>query len=492
MEFTRVMWASDKARALWEPRVKRVSVAFINIERLSIADGWRTVALQTCRPSYLPDLARRLLADGLSVLPLDLIGFGGSYAAGSVPVVAGQPWEYRVAVGRPESLARYVAEVESALDDGPIGRLLGYPDCCRAWFKRHWVEEGSIDPTLKMVKAYTQDVEAAGPWQANILLRWLGVRAVPHLPCSFTCENTVRAAELYVDAGRAHGYAEEMGWLEQMLSWPMEYSALHGVLEVKTPVLKISATTVYTPHVRRLRRSGTQWPEEGARGVVFPYNAHSKSKSDRKFDPPESLERETMELHKIGLDYLPPARLSEWKEWEDNGFSSAEAMVASHDVIRRVLQSSPPKGPIVDLGCGNGALLAALGKDHVGVKLVGVESDWKRTDLLSSVMRRTTDAGVQINRGNLFDFELPECATVILMPGRLSEVAPARALALRTRLDKAHQVVVYAYGDWLDRCTLSSLVEAAGLGSICFVEGRTNPVAAAGVLAKRRSSRVIA
>ena len=105
----------------------------------------------------------------------------------------------------------------------------------------------------------------------NMLWRWIGVRAVPHLPCSFDCAGTIRFGEQFLALGRRLGYAEEIGWIEEILSWPVEWSALHGIAEVKTPVLKMITATDATPYKYTVQIKGEKYPSEGATGLYFPY-----------------------------------------------------------------------------------------------------------------------------------------------------------------------------------------------------------------------------
>jgi MoaA/NifB/PqqE/SkfB family radical SAM enzyme len=62
-----------------------------------------------------------------------------------------------------------------------------------------------------------------------------------------------------------------MDWLSEMLSWPFEWSSLHGIAEIRTPILKIAATTDAAAHKHTVQCKGDSYPEEGAAGVVFPY-----------------------------------------------------------------------------------------------------------------------------------------------------------------------------------------------------------------------------
>src|SRR5690606_6373845 len=138
------------------------------------------------------------------------------------------------------------------------------PKCCRDFFRDVWGRY--IDTTWHSAcrtkeaehrvsdqkpvslegtpgRRVSETLKVSGPPEANLLLRWIGVRAVPHLPHSFDCPKTVELGRKLIDVGRAHGYQEEMDWLLEMLSWPVEWSALHGIAVIVTPVLKISTNT---------------------------------------------------------------------------------------------------------------------------------------------------------------------------------------------------------------------------------------------------------
>ena len=98
----------------------------------------------------------------------------------------------------------------------------------------------------------------------------MGARAVPHLPCRFDCAATVEFADRLLAVGRESGFDEEMDWLLEVLSWPVEWSALHGIAEIKTPVLKVVTRTDATPGATWCAGPAEAYPAEGARGLSFP------------------------------------------------------------------------------------------------------------------------------------------------------------------------------------------------------------------------------
>jgi hypothetical protein len=62
-------------------------------------------------------------------------------------------------------------------DDETMGRLLGFPACCIAFFRRTWVEDACVDTTWAMASASASadesgrliEIHPDTPFQANIL-----------------------------------------------------------------------------------------------------------------------------------------------------------------------------------------------------------------------------------------------------------------------------------------------------------------------------------
>jgi hypothetical protein len=275
-EFQRVSWVSDRAREVWEPRIRRIFQAWMEIEVLAVVDGVRECGVSSVAAERLPEVAGRHARRDLSTLPLAILGAANySYQNAATAPVYGQPFQYRVVVGTPANVARLQAAWD-ACDQETIGALLGYPSCCRRFFHDVWVEHDLRDTTWPMAAA-ASDVEGPrlreveGPFAANILWRWTGVRAVSHLPCRFDCEATAQLGERLLAVGRSHGFADEMGWIEEILQWPVEWSCLHGIAEVKTPILKLVTSTDATASKYVVRRKGNRYPAEGARGLSFAF-----------------------------------------------------------------------------------------------------------------------------------------------------------------------------------------------------------------------------
>lgn len=399
-DFSRTQWVSAKARSIWEPRVTAIVKHFEAAERSSVG-SIRAAALQNVSPELFPKLAQRAAKIGLVANPVGYHGKSDSYAASAVTPKPSEPWQYRVALTMPTT-ARQFLEAWEKNDDETIGLLLGYPRCCCNFFLKTW-GAGSVDPTGAMAD------RGDGPIEANILLRWLGVRYIPHMPCGFKCDATITLGKKL----RAEIPKRERGWLDSLLSMPMLWTSLNGIGEVSTPIVTLNFRSDMGHERLEIRREGSSYPEAGAHALRFPYRL-SRS-SGQKTVGPGPVEK---------------------RLWTDNGFSSREAMDKAHEMIRFALEeylaSIGNRGAIIDLGAGNGELLRKLGRG------VGIESDSRR-------VRRRVWEGVRL--GNIQDVEeiFPRrgFAVAIISMRRFEEMETKK---LRAWLERSvDRVLIYSY-----------------------------------------------
>lgn len=465
-DFTRLAWVSGAAEQVWRPRFERIAVAWSEIEWRAVLAGVRSCAVTMASPEDFLTLGARWAEAGLSALPVEMVGVSGQpYSATGVPLEPGQPFMFRFVVGRPSDIAAFKVAWDGA-DQDAIGDYLGYPACCRKFFEAVWVDDGMVDTTWPMAVATAEapervtSVEVAGPPHANILWRWMGLRAVPHLPCRFDCPSTVEVGERLVAVGRRAGFDQEMDWLIEILSWSVEWSALHGIAEVKTPVLKVSTRTDATARRYVVRRRGDSHPTEGVSGLTFP------------FEVPVTLRLTGSRGFQLGLQNA--TGLHPRPEWHatDNGFESVAAMDDAHRPVVEAAMAAldGSGGGVIDLGCGNGALLERLCAATEGVVPFGIDTDPLRIDRARALHPDHSDNFIV---ADLFDedrpwYDGPRFALALLMPGRLLETDPSRAAALRMYLARAaDRLVVYAYGDWLTRYgDLASLAAKTGIDLI--------------------------
>jgi SAM-dependent methyltransferase len=462
-DFTRISWVNDRAREIWQPRLARIGHAWAELEWGSVESGIRRCALTSVSSDQLVLRSADWAGRGLSMMPVAMSGTSPGYSSTSIAPRVGEPFEYRVAVGALADVAELKRAIDAG-DDGTMGRLLGFPECCIAFFRRTWVEEACVDTTWAMAanggrvddSGRSIEIEVDTPFQANILWRWMGPRAVPHLPCSFTCPATVAFADLLMAFGRERGYGTEKEWLEEILSWPVSWSALHGIAEVKTPVLKASTRTDATAHEFIVRRHGRRVPAEAAAGLSFPFREPDRPGVTHSLAFRRGLES-PIAVH---------TALPEWYA-SDNGFSARAAMDEAHrPIVEMAVASLGDAGTVMDLGCGNGALLKKICEGRAGVIPFGMDTDESKLEHARLLQPAFSENFIA---GNMFERIPIDADTVyslvILMPGRLIEVDEASAQRLREWLRGHFQrLLVYGYGEWLTRYGgLAGLAGRAGL-----------------------------
>ena len=448
-EFTRHTWANDEAKVVWEPRIRKVCACIAELEWRSILEGVRAGGLTAVAPSELEPFGAMLAKHGLTVAPLEKIAAADSYVSSGTPLREGEPFNYRCAIGRVSDV-RLLESAYLSRDDEAVGRLLGYPPCCIDFFNRVWVDEHFVDTTWPMAQNTAEKrsvshthVEIPEVSRCNILLRWLGPRMAFHLPCSFNCQPTVELADKFTEIARSAGFHEEMDWLEEMLSWPVEWKASNGLAEITTPVGTISTVTDATAETYRVSyKGGAGYAKASGRAVSLP--------DDQLNEPFRDLE---------------------WY-YADNGFRSREDMNLSHEPIVKLAADtlSQAIGNVLDLGCGNGVLLKKICQPNGNLIPWGVDVSSDNIAHARLLAPRFSDnfVGSDIFDDSVVWSKDREFQLVILMLGRLTEVAAEQAeKLLRCIKESARNLLVYAYDDYLHHHgSLEDLARKTGVNSV--------------------------
>jgi hypothetical protein len=158
------------------------------------------------------------------------------------------------------------------------GRLLGYPACCRAAFRENWAA-GIYDPIWEaaLQTPHEEALDPEGPIRTIRLLeapplsipmlRYAGPRPGFHIPHSFNCYATARAAAERLELATA----DERILIKALLSMPMSWDAFHGLAVIRTPIFYIITTTTPRPERLIIEKPGTFIPAEAAAGCIFPF-----------------------------------------------------------------------------------------------------------------------------------------------------------------------------------------------------------------------------
>lgn len=407
-DWTRWSWASVDEREWWLPLFTQASLAFRELERWSVVAGIRPAAFINVRPEELVSATTWAREHGILCVPYTTSSATThSYSSTSSSLVPGKPFEYRVLYVRPE----YYAQTNCSTD-GALGELLGYPSCCRQSFDQTW-GKGRVDSTWEQTQFGSA---TGGPIGSNTLLRWMGIRLVSHMPCTFQCEPSSVIGKQMFELGLARGYFDEMMLIREVLQWPVEWSRLFGIAELITPGLKISTRSDWTPTKDMFTRAGT---------------------------------------------YNKPVK----KWWTQNGFSSAESMRSAHQLLAGgMIDALPQNARVLDLGCGNGELLRRLARHRPDVAIAGVDIN---SDAIYAASVSFDKLGIPSKFWNASIETAPwsewNPTVVLYTPGRLLEMTIENATQIRQQLRRIPLQFVYSYGDSLKHGSLNVLCQQAKL-----------------------------
>jgi len=239
-EFARVSWINDSVQRTWAPRFRRIRTCWRETEWRSVADGIRDCALISEAGAGSATEGAPWSRAGLSAELLDPVGsIASKYKCWTNLTKTSE--RALLVIGRLDRVRQLRQAVASDNHD-EIGRLLGYPDCCRRAFIHVRIELEFADVTWAMIPASPCDL-LKGPIETNIFWRQIGIRLVPHLPCGLDCPQSLQLATAMSDAADRYGFGTEVAWTKEILSWPLQWSGLHGIAEIKTPVLRLCTRT---------------------------------------------------------------------------------------------------------------------------------------------------------------------------------------------------------------------------------------------------------
>lgn len=296
--FTSINFVSREAEEVWQPTIQDCSQLVQELELLSVAADQRKCAWRTVKTSEVWQLTRKCLDIGLSIYPIENIGsWGQGFTHKTQPAVEGKPMSTYCVITKKIEYANEYCEAFKNGDHGKQGELLGFPICCTGFFMKNWPEY--FDPVWQSglntygdqfdnITEFGHDaqsmIERTNDRRlielnkdhcvaySNPILRYIGLRVGFHIPCSFNCEKTNEIANERMWGIKQKKDTETFAMLTALLSMPMEWSLLHGVALIKTPIFYVRANSMPTEEKYTIRLHGDFIPREAATGSDFPFD----------------------------------------------------------------------------------------------------------------------------------------------------------------------------------------------------------------------------
>jgi len=249
--YSRCYWVNDRERNIWQPRILRIQKSWREIQHLSVVEG-----LRACCPTEMNAEELVSFANQYPQVILYLVNLSFD-----PPYVHLSPYsnscelhknsDYFVMILNQDGIQQLLRGTERIFSSfKEYGMLLGYPSCCCDFFQKKF-NDNAIDTLNRALNRKSEVVvssnliEIVCAPETNTFLLPIRLRAVPHLPCSFSCNDTIRNGVGFMKIGKKFGFSNEMSWLKDILSWPLEWNTLHDIEEIKTPLFKILTRTYY-------------------------------------------------------------------------------------------------------------------------------------------------------------------------------------------------------------------------------------------------------
>jgi hypothetical protein len=132
-----------------------------------------------------------------------------------------------------------------------------------------WILMNQTDNTLDKFSSQPNNL-------LNPFWKSFGISSIPHTPASLNCKYSLEMGAIIQSQAKEILTSELYNAWYEILSWPVEWSALHGIAEVKTPIFKMIYNTDATGEKYVLQLESDTYPENGLNGLLFPYRKPTK------------------------------------------------------------------------------------------------------------------------------------------------------------------------------------------------------------------------
>lgn len=262
----RIIWISEKAKETWSAAIERINNDIQRTELVSVAEDQRKCGTVTTSPRDIISIGERY--PELVFEPLQAVRKFEGFAHRHADPEGDKDYYIFYAYSKTVKGVKDLRRAFEKNDHVGIGKLLGFPECCGRFFETSW-SAGFIDPIWQAAentygilyrnKRTTIEISNAHPY-SNMILRYVGVRAGFHIPCNFRCTETIE-----VGSQRVELLSPDLKKiLDALLSMPMEWSVLHGIAEIRTPIFWIVTGSVRSKDKHTVKIHGQFLPKENA------------------------------------------------------------------------------------------------------------------------------------------------------------------------------------------------------------------------------------
>ncbi len=291
--FLRLKWVNQQAKIVWEQRIEHIKNSLFRTRYLE------SESQAACQLLAIPEneftTTIDLLTKTYSAFEI-LLGPGDAVSLKGLPFTMNKG-DYLIVLGALVQLDLfkenwYAEETEAMLNQ------LNSASCCDSYFSSSSVVSQKQDFPLQSynnnnfcesgVGAQCHSLQSSTTTNSdtlsfseksflmNVFWQPLGLSLLDYFPCSSRCTESMELANQLFDKFTM-SHPQEAEWLQEILSWPLEWSTLHGIAEVKTPIVTFCYNATAMGNKVTIELHTSEYPVEGGHGVCFPYKIHHKN-----------------------------------------------------------------------------------------------------------------------------------------------------------------------------------------------------------------------
>lgn len=212
----------------WPGKLNKISRLFHEAEYQMVKEGKRDAATTHIDQNNMKEIMDRINKDDLKFTPLRKSGYYQGFAHTHKAVEPGEPFYWYGCITRTQKEAEIFRKADAEGDHDVVGKLLGFPDCCRKYFSKTFPSV-NYDPVW-----VDREGGVNGYPECNNMLRYFGARITSHLSCSPVCQKTKEIGLAWFEIMKKNDrkLADE---LYNLLAREMTWNSYHGVVQVDTP-----------------------------------------------------------------------------------------------------------------------------------------------------------------------------------------------------------------------------------------------------------------
>ncbi|MBL7732994.1 MAG: hypothetical protein JNM88_17620 [Chitinophagaceae bacterium] len=269
--FRRITWVNESLKTEWEPRLEKMQHHAEEVFSTAAAEGLLPVYVNNVRSCETYGYKKKMYSMGLHAEQLSAMPVFIQKALAVNP----QTGSNFIISGRRREVISFIENIHNI---STLEEITALPPGTLTRWKR-LVNTGLDDIHWLYLNEKGRAPQPEKNFQNNMLnpcWRTFGIAAIPHCPVSMHCGKSLALAAQLRSLAEDILSPFDYTTLYEVLSWPAEWSALHGIAELKTPLFKMAGNTTATASKYTIQYLSERYPVHGVRGRMFPYKAPVK------------------------------------------------------------------------------------------------------------------------------------------------------------------------------------------------------------------------